>query len=40
LHMDEFLYSDEDIDELIDNNQLERYYCTDCGSRSIQPLSK
>ncbi|XP_011861851.1 PREDICTED: uncharacterized protein LOC105558657 isoform X2 [Vollenhovia emeryi] len=38
LHMDEFLYSDEDIDELVDNNQLQRYYCTDCGSRSIKPL--
>ncbi|EGI63248.1 hypothetical protein G5I_08276 [Acromyrmex echinatior] len=38
LHMDEFLYNDEDIDKLIDSNQLERYYCTDCRSRNIQPL--
>ncbi|XP_036147680.1 uncharacterized protein LOC105831992 isoform X2 [Monomorium pharaonis] len=38
LHIDEFLYSDEDIDKLVDNNQLQRYYCTDCKSRNIQPL--
>ncbi|KYQ53773.1 hypothetical protein ALC60_07256 [Trachymyrmex zeteki] len=38
LHMDEFLYNDEDIDKLIESNQLERYYCTDCRSRNIQPL--
>lgn len=38
LHMDEFLYSDEDVDDLINSNQLERYYCTNCRSKSIQPL--
>ncbi|XP_071633419.1 uncharacterized protein [Temnothorax longispinosus] len=38
VHVDEFLYSDEDIDKFVDNNQLQRYYCTDCRSRSIQPL--
>ncbi|KAL6258242.1 hypothetical protein P5V15_010172 [Pogonomyrmex californicus] len=37
LHIDEFLYSDEDINELTDD-QLQRHYCVDCGSRNIQPL--
>ncbi|KAL2745389.1 uncharacterized protein V1477_006244 [Vespula maculifrons] len=38
LHVDEFLYDDDDMNELIDNGKLQKYYCIDCGSRDIKPL--
>ncbi|XP_014482910.1 PREDICTED: uncharacterized protein LOC106748670 [Dinoponera quadriceps] len=37
-HMDLFLYDDDDLIELENNEQLQRYYCLDCGSRNIEPL--
>lgn len=40
MHVDEFLYDDDDMNELIDNGKLQKYYCIDCGSRDIKPLSK
>ncbi|KAI4481986.1 PREDICTED: uncharacterized protein LOC106789397 [Polistes canadensis] len=38
LHVDEFLYDDDDMNELIDNGKLQKYYCCNCGSRDIKPL--
>lgn len=38
--MDLFLYDDDDLIELENNEQLQRYYCLNCGSRNIEPLSK
>ncbi|KAK2584271.1 hypothetical protein KPH14_006677 [Odynerus spinipes] len=38
LHVDEFLYDDDDVNELIDDGKLKKYYCADCGSRNIKHL--
>lgn len=38
LHVDEFLYDDDDVNELIDDGKLNKYYCGDCGSRNIKHL--
>lgn len=40
LHVDEFLYTDEDIDKLVDSDQLQTHYCLDCGSKNTRPLSE
>ncbi|KAJ9589650.1 hypothetical protein L9F63_017139 [Diploptera punctata] len=39
MHVDAFLYNDELVDTLCDEGQLTRYYCTQCASRQIQPLT-
>ncbi|XP_056023042.1 uncharacterized protein LOC125649051 isoform X2 [Ostrea edulis] len=38
-HIDAFCYDDDDIDNLCDAGQMSRNYCTDCGSRNVQPLT-
>ncbi|XP_025161523.1 uncharacterized protein LOC105190858 [Harpegnathos saltator] len=37
-HMDLFLYDYDDLTELENNKQLQRYYCLDCGSRNTESL--
>lgn len=39
LHVDEFLYTDEEAEELTDAGLLARDYCASCGSKDIKPLS-
>ena len=40
-HIDAFLYEDDDvIDDLVDQGQMSRNYCLECGSHSTAPLSK
>lgn len=39
VHVDEFLYTDEEAEELIAAGLLSHNYCADCGSTNIQPLS-
>ncbi|XP_061172333.1 uncharacterized protein LOC133181764 [Saccostrea echinata] len=38
-HIDAFCYDDDDIDDLCDEGQMSRNYCTDCGSRNVRPLT-
>lgn len=40
VHVDSFLYNDEDIDRLCDEGKMSRNYCKDCGSHNTAPLSK
>ena len=39
LHVDEFLYTDEEAEELTDVGLLPRDYCASCGSKDIKPIS-
>ena len=40
VHVDAFLFDQEDIDRLCDEGKLSRNYCCSCGSHSTAPLSK
>ena len=40
VHIDSFLYSDEDVNQLCDEGKLSRFYCMECGSHNTRPLSK
>lgn len=40
IHVDSFLYTDEDVEELIKNNKISPSYCKDCFSKNIEELSK
>ncbi|VDK64204.1 unnamed protein product [Onchocerca ochengi] len=39
VHVDAFLYDDDDVDELVDQGKLSREYCAQCGCREIMPLT-
>ncbi|KAI7898300.1 uncharacterized protein BX663DRAFT_525355 [Cokeromyces recurvatus] len=39
VHVDGFLYSEEDVDELCDEGKMSRNYCLDCQSRNVAPLN-
>lgn len=39
VHVDSFLYSDEDIDRLCDEGKMSRTYCKECGSHNTAPLT-
>lgn len=39
-HVDGFLYPSDVVDEMSDSGQLPTYYCSKCGSQSIEKLSK
>lgn len=39
VHVDSFLYSDEDIDRLCDEGKMSRNYCRQCGSHNTAPLT-
>ncbi|EGC38937.1 hypothetical protein DICPUDRAFT_75483 [Dictyostelium purpureum] len=39
INVDGFLYTEEDVDELIDAGELKNNYCSDCGSKSIIPTN-
>ncbi|KAK6112489.1 hypothetical protein QQG55_47900 [Brugia pahangi] len=39
VHVDAFLYDDDDVDELVDQGALSREYCAKCGCREIMPLT-
>lgn len=38
LHVDAFLYDDEQVDELCERGELDRNYCLQCGSHKTKPL--
>lgn len=37
IHVDGFLYDDEEMDELMERKELQCNYCADCGSKNIKP---
>ncbi|KAI8976430.1 hypothetical protein BDB01DRAFT_853071 [Pilobolus umbonatus] len=39
VHVDGFLFSEEDIDDLCDEGKMSRNYCLDCQSRNVAPLN-
>ncbi|KAI8144043.1 hypothetical protein BJV82DRAFT_556879 [Fennellomyces sp. T-0311] len=39
LHVDGFLFSEDDVDDLCDQGKLSRNYCLDCKSRNVKPLN-
>jgi len=39
INVDGFLYTDEDIDELVESGKLQSHYCLDCNSKSIATLN-
>lgn len=39
VHVDAFLYGDDEIDDLVERGKLSRNYCRACGSRDTAPLS-
>lgn len=40
MHVDGFLFTEDDVDDLCDQGKLSRNYCVDCKSRNVKPLSK
>ncbi|KAF9944068.1 hypothetical protein BGZ70_005073, partial [Mortierella alpina] len=39
VHVDGFLYTEDDVDELCDEGKLSRNYCLKCGSKETRPLN-
>lgn len=39
VHVDGFLYTEDDVDELCDAGKLSRNYCLKCGSKDTKPLN-
>ncbi|KAI9314435.1 hypothetical protein BX666DRAFT_1966548 [Dichotomocladium elegans] len=39
VHVDGFLFAEDDVDELCDQGKLTRNYCVDCNSRNTKPLN-
>lgn len=39
VHVDSFLYDDDDIDDLVDQGKVSRNYCRACGSQITAPLT-
>ncbi|XP_031567956.1 uncharacterized protein LOC116302733 [Actinia tenebrosa] len=38
IHIDAFLYNDEEIEKLCDEGKINRHHCNSCGSHDIKPL--
>jgi len=39
LHVDSFLYDEDQVDDLCDNGKMSRNYCTSCGSKATAPCT-
>lgn len=39
VHVDAFLYDEEDVDMLVDSGQLHNNYCKDCNSSNVEPMT-
>lgn len=39
MHVDGFLYTEDDVDELCDAGKLSRNFCQKCGSKDTKPLN-
>ncbi|KAI8088018.1 uncharacterized protein B0P05DRAFT_531145 [Gilbertella persicaria] len=39
VHVDGFLFSEEDVDDLVEEGKMSRNYCLDCQSRNVAPLN-
>ncbi|KAF2071246.1 hypothetical protein CYY_007428 [Polysphondylium violaceum] len=39
INVDGFLYTDEDIDEMVESGKLQSHYCLDCNSKSVATLN-
>lgn len=37
-HVDEFIYDDDAVDNLVKKGKLKKYYCTNCNSRDIKVI--
>ncbi|KPJ06535.1 hypothetical protein RR48_14274 [Papilio machaon] len=37
-HIDEFLYDEKDVEDLIKSGKLKKHYCIDCNSRNVKEL--
>nr|CAD7424210.1 unnamed protein product [Timema monikensis] len=38
IHVDSFLYDDDDLDDMCSDGKVPRFFCKDCDSRNIEPL--
>ncbi|CAJ0586792.1 unnamed protein product, partial [Mesorhabditis spiculigera] len=39
LHIDNFLFTDDDVDQMVDEGKVSRYYCKQCGSKDLEALN-
>ncbi|CAH0755082.1 unnamed protein product [Diatraea saccharalis] len=39
VHVDEFLYDQDEVNELVKKGKLQKYYCLNCNSRNIKDLT-
>ncbi|CEI88221.1 hypothetical protein RMCBS344292_02616 [Rhizopus microsporus] len=39
VHVDSFLFTEEDVDDLVDEGKMSRNYCLDCKSKKVKPLN-
>lgn len=39
VHVDGFLYDEDDVDKLVDKGKISRNFCGACGSRDVRPLT-
>ncbi|KAI8579129.1 hypothetical protein K450DRAFT_244026 [Umbelopsis ramanniana AG] len=39
VHVDGFLFTEDDVDDLCDQGTLSRNYCLDCNSKNVKPLN-
>jgi len=39
VHVDGFLYEEQDVDDLCDEGKLSRNFCTKCGSKDVKPCT-
>lgn len=37
-HVDEFLYDEDEVENLVKKGKLKRHYCLDCNSRNTQVI--
>lgn len=40
IEIDGFLYDDDDVDDLVNERVISRYYCKDCDSNNVELYSK
>lgn len=37
-HIDEFIYDEKEVEDLVKSGKLKKHYCTDCNSRNIKVI--
>lgn len=38
IHVDEFVYDEDDVEKLVKKGKLKRHYCVDCNSRNVKVI--